>query len=610
MAPVANARRRPPPLEFYRSIRRIAARFEPTIERAMMRALDRLRARIDAGLLRDAIASGDPVSIRKAIFADEFGLLLTQTGVEGGLVAATQAAGRGAAELVSRATGLEFAFRDVDPAAVLFARTRVAELVVAVTEDVKEGIRIVTALGERIGLTVDQQARAIRELVGLPPPWVEAPTRLGQEIRDGRPNLDRRLSAVDKQRIRKRVREGTADEAFIAEIEERYAHSLRTLRARTIARTETARASSFGQRTAWRQAQEENVLPRTARRVWIVTPDDRLRYTHAQVPGMNPEGVEIDGGVYDTPLGPSSGPPLEPNCRCSEGLIFPTLDSGPAAPPEPEPDPPPAPPRRRAPRAPRVPRAARPRRQPPPEPRPTPPTPAAEATVPAKGSRKLEEVASRVGRMTKEQRESIEKGLAAVLGDFPAIRLDRLELDARLKRANAYLQSRIGPTGEILESRMKFNRTYAETAARMADRDRRAFEVARQRGHYPGATRWSVSTTAEDRLLATAAHEAAHALHFNAFGNYRVARLAWSNTTRKHGVTKADRLAVSAYADSKDVELWAEAIAALAIGEGGTLPASIRAAVDDFLEQIRRAIAAGKAYKAPPSVSSIGTPRR
>jgi hypothetical protein len=53
-----------------------------------------------------------------------------------------------------------------------------------------------------------------------------------------------------------------------------------------------------------------------------VTPDDRLRETHAAVPGMNPDGVALDG-TFETPLGRSSGPPLEPLCRCGEGLSFP-----------------------------------------------------------------------------------------------------------------------------------------------------------------------------------------------------------------------------------------------------------------------------------------------
>ncbi len=83
-------------------------------------------------------------------------------------------------------------------------------------------------------------------------------------------------------------------------------------RADLIARTETMIAASEGQREGWRQAVEAGELPDDMQRVWIVTPGccdlcDELDGERADIDGEYPGGV--------------SGPPLHPNCRCTEGLL-------------------------------------------------------------------------------------------------------------------------------------------------------------------------------------------------------------------------------------------------------------------------------------------------
>jgi hypothetical protein len=308
-------------------VHRIADRFGPHVAAAFVRAVTRLEAGIDQIELQSALASGNIDQIvgavrpsrLAAIFAgrDSLSEMLQRT------AGSTGAAG---ADVLADATGLAVQFNRVDPNVVMFARERSATLVVQVSEDVREAIRIVVAAGASEGLTVVQQARAIREIVGLPPNWAAAPSNLARELREGQFTSTRRLSAIDKARIRKRLREGTVDETFIAEMRERYAKGLLNRRALNIARTETMTAGNYGLRESWRQARQQAVIPATARRMWIVTPDDRLRADHAAVPGMNPDGVPVDGGSYETPLGRVSGPPLEPNCRCSEGLIFPGTD--------------------------------------------------------------------------------------------------------------------------------------------------------------------------------------------------------------------------------------------------------------------------------------------
>lgn len=84
-------------------------------------------------------------------------------------------------------------------------------------------------------------------------------------------------------------------------------------RASLIARTESMTAVNEGQRDAWDQALEKGLLTEDNRVVWIATSD------------ACPECEELDGeertldGEY--PGDGGDGPPLHPNCRCTEGII-------------------------------------------------------------------------------------------------------------------------------------------------------------------------------------------------------------------------------------------------------------------------------------------------
>jgi hypothetical protein len=83
-------------------------------------------------------------------------------------------------------------------------------------------------------------------------------------------------------------------------------------RAELIARTETMTALNEGQRGAWDDAVEAGLLPDDAKRVWIAAP------------GCCDDCEELDGETADLdgeyPNDGGDGPPLHPNCRCTEGI--------------------------------------------------------------------------------------------------------------------------------------------------------------------------------------------------------------------------------------------------------------------------------------------------
>jgi hypothetical protein len=83
-------------------------------------------------------------------------------------------------------------------------------------------------------------------------------------------------------------------------------------RARLIARTEVLTATNEGQRAAWDAAVDAGLLTGNERRAWIATPGacdecEALDGTTTDLDGVYPD----DGG---------DGPPLHPNCRCTEGI--------------------------------------------------------------------------------------------------------------------------------------------------------------------------------------------------------------------------------------------------------------------------------------------------
>lgn len=302
-----------PKSRMYRDAARVAKRFEPAIADKFLGMVAAIQRRLDAIGIAGVMAGGAMPNL--GAIDTELARVLRDTAV---------AAGETSADVLEGVLGSAVSFNASDPRVVQAARLRAGELLVAVSDDVRQTAAAVISFGADYGLTTTQMSSLIFETVGITPNNAEAPIRFADELRKGELSAatNRRLSAADKQRIRSRIKAGTVDEAFIQDMTKRYTASLRRYRANTIARTEALRASHEGQRVEWIQAREEGVLPPNARRIWIVTPDDRLSEEHAQIPALNPDGRGLEES-FVTPEGSFMQPPTRPNCRCGLGLIFP-----------------------------------------------------------------------------------------------------------------------------------------------------------------------------------------------------------------------------------------------------------------------------------------------
>ncbi len=304
---------------FHRIVGRISARFEPRVANKWLNALDRFRGGIPMSQLRMAVMSGNLSNIQAAVNASRFGQMMKD--LEAPLTRTVQTAGRAAAKTLNEG-GFPLQFNAIHPNVIMYARDNVGlQLAADVTAEAREAVRVVVALGAQQGLTVNQQARAIRELVGLRPAHAAAPLRFAQELREGKvaAATRRRLSGADKAMIRSRIAKGTVNESFVLRMRKKYTSSLINRRALDIARTETLTAAHFGVHESWKQGISKGALGAASRKFWLPTPDERLSEEHARIPGMNPNGRRVDE-AFDTTEGPRLYPPSRPNCRCGVGL--------------------------------------------------------------------------------------------------------------------------------------------------------------------------------------------------------------------------------------------------------------------------------------------------
>lgn len=309
-------------IDFSRMVLRVADRFGATAAAEWTKAVLGYQSRINETALRSAIASKNMHAIEAVVGPTKLAQTVAKVLI-GPLTSSIQAVGKESARVLA-SKGLEASFNAMHPNVVQFARDQAAKLVAGVPQETKMVIAEVIARGAERGLTVVQQARAIREVVGLPPHWVNAPQALADELSSGQiaAATSRRISAVLKQKIRGAAANDTMTDAFIKSVQAEYSASLVNARALSIARTETIRASNFGLSESWQQAMDQGVLPVTAKRFWIVTPDDALCYICARIPGMNPDGRGLDES-FMSPEGPVDYPPApHPMCRCAVGLGF------------------------------------------------------------------------------------------------------------------------------------------------------------------------------------------------------------------------------------------------------------------------------------------------
>lgn len=304
----------------------IGSRFEPRMRRALAGAFDALRGRFTDAQVEGALLRGGVGGVMALLDGAEGPLGPVRDALE----EAAQAGGRAWIAAVPGGAVLDPAFRFslVNPATADFVRNYSLDLIRVITEDTREAVRRGLQSDVASGLNPRDTARAFRSNLGLTP-------RQEQAVR----NYERALLQADPDALRRGLRDKRSDAAVrrsararsplpraqVDSLVERYRQKMLRHRSEVIARTESLRAATVGQRAAVRQAAAAFAVDTDRlRRFWVKTNDSRTRDAHRAVPDMNPDGVRMDE-PYKTPLGDLMYP-RDPNgsgantiqCRCAE----------------------------------------------------------------------------------------------------------------------------------------------------------------------------------------------------------------------------------------------------------------------------------------------------
>jgi SPP1 gp7 family putative phage head morphogenesis protein len=307
-----------------------AASMEPKVRDAFLRAVEIVRGRIEMDKLIEALRSGNADAALAVLALDKnFAAALQGSGLEAGIQsfrdAVRDAYASGAREAIDqlpRSVSTELSFDMLSRQSLDFLASYEFSLIRDLTEQSKEAIRQVLVRAFEVGGHPREQAREIREVIGLTGRQEAAVENfrralssndtlrgaLSRSLRDGR--YDRTLlSALNSGR-------GLSQEQ-IEKMTTRYRERYLKYRAETIARTETIRAAMRGQREAWRQAEEQGLFgSKRVLRMWIASGDEA---TCEQCNSLDGETAGLDEEFEPGVMEP---PDTHPSCRCTVTLEF------------------------------------------------------------------------------------------------------------------------------------------------------------------------------------------------------------------------------------------------------------------------------------------------
>ena len=308
------------------AILQAASKMEGKLAKAFIDAVDHIKGTVAMDKLVEAFASGDSNMVLSVLALDKsFTDTLAGKGLEAGIksfrdaIQSTYSSGAtaGISKLPSTVS-TDLSFNLMSRESIEFLQNYEFGLIRDISQQATDSIRQILIRSFQEGGHPTQQARQIRDVIGLTPNQEQAvasfreslksgdmTNALGRALRDGR--YDRTLEA---HRAAGTVPSDTAADKMVSRYAERYVNH----RATTIARTESVRASNMGQRQVWDQAQKQGLLAHDQQRVWITSGDDRTceicEELDGETAGLN---EEFDTGIMEPP-------DPHPDCRCTTAL--------------------------------------------------------------------------------------------------------------------------------------------------------------------------------------------------------------------------------------------------------------------------------------------------
>lgn len=302
-----------------------ASRMEPRLRAAFLAAVERLRGGVEEDALMKALATGDIDKVLAVLALDKKLVNLlngedmpngTESLKDALLVSAANGGAAAVRALPSKVRlNMSFDLKSLD--AQSFLESYAFPLIRQISDNTREGIRGVVLNAFKEGGHPFEQARLIRDMIGLTANQTAAVmnyrsalqgtgaslrSALTRSLRDGR---------FDPTVARAARNNATLSPKQIDTMTGRYYERFVNYRAKTIARTESLRASNMGQRAAWSKAVKLGLLPKDQEREWEVSGDENTC----------PECLALDGqrtGLNEE-FAPGIMEPPDPHPTCVLG---------------------------------------------------------------------------------------------------------------------------------------------------------------------------------------------------------------------------------------------------------------------------------------------------
>lgn len=303
----------------------LAAKFEPLIRDALLRAWERLRGTASLDALSEAIQTGGVFAVMDFLRDIEPVLAAELLPV---LEDAILAGGRAVVEILPAGAVLgPFTFSLVNPQAANYIRQYSLDLIREISAETVEAVRLAVQSSILAGRNPRAVARDFKSAIGLTRVREETVQRFRQALIDGDAAYIASLATADQRMVTAAevgvTRQDQIDR-MVAQMRSRYV----TQRSETIARTEGLKALSIGQDQAIRQGQLLGVMSDRLGKAWVARRGDgRTREPHLETPGLN--GTIPYNQLFNTPLGPMAFP-RDPNgtaantinCRCRMRIVM------------------------------------------------------------------------------------------------------------------------------------------------------------------------------------------------------------------------------------------------------------------------------------------------
>lgn len=285
--------------ETWTLLQSIADKMAPRMRKQYLDALKQVRSQVSVKELADAFRTGQYTIVERALKLDQTLPVAVKRSISDGVRSVFGDAGQVSVGLLPKAIQPLMRFDMMHPRTVDFLRSYELNLIENITKQTKEGVRQVIIDAFEKGRHPYESAEELKSIIGLNQKQATA-------LRNYREML---------------IEEGHRGSG-LKKLVSRYEDTLLDTRTKTIARTETMRAANAGYSELWQQAAAEGLIdPNKARRVWILTPDDKLCDHCRAVRNLNPKGVRMDE-EFKTLDGSVHAPPLHPNCRCVTVIAF------------------------------------------------------------------------------------------------------------------------------------------------------------------------------------------------------------------------------------------------------------------------------------------------